>query len=60
MKRVIFNVEAEFLVKNEDYERIMEKTQVEMKAIAKVIMDETHAKRGRIKRLEFISVRGKA
>ena len=59
MKRVIFNVEAEFLVKNEDYERIMEKTQVEMKGIAKAIMDETHPKRGRIKRLEFISVRGK-
>ena len=59
MKRVIFNVEAEFLVKNEDYERIMEVTQTEMKGIAKAIIDETRPKRGRIKRFEFISVKGK-
>lgn len=59
MKRVIFNVEVEVLVKNEDYERIMETTPTEIKGIEKAIMDETHPKRGRVKRFEFISVKGK-
>ena len=58
MKRVIVNIEAEFLFKNKDYNIILDIKPAEFNAFAKQTMKEIQPKHGRIKRFEFTSIKG--
>ena len=58
MKKVVFNMESEFLVTNKEYEEIMKTTKIQIRAIEKALMEEIKSKKNRIKRLEFTSIKG--